>query len=81
VFKRVRWTAAGVAFGFGASLWVQHKLKEASNRYRPARLANDAMGKARTWPGEVRAALEEGRTTMRQREAELRHELQRTPQS
>jgi hypothetical protein len=81
VLKRVRWAAAGAALGFGASLWVQRKLKEASDRYRPARLANEAMGKARTWPGEVRAALDEGRTTMRQREAELRHELQQTPQS
>jgi hypothetical protein len=76
----MRWAAAGAALGFGASWWAQRKLREASDRYRPARLANDAMGKARAWPGEVRAALEEGRATMRQREAELRHELQHSPQ-
>jgi hypothetical protein len=64
--------AAGAALGFGASVWVQRKLKAAAAKYRPAGLAGTAVEKARAWPGEVRAAIDEGRTTMRQREAELR---------
>jgi hypothetical protein len=63
---------AGVALGFGASVWVQRKVKTAAAKYRPAGLAGTAVEKARAWPGEVRAAFDEGRTTMRQREAELR---------
>jgi hypothetical protein len=63
---------AGAALGFGASVWVQRKLKTAAAKYRPAGLAGSAVEKARAWPGEVRAAIDEGRTTMRQREAELR---------
>jgi hypothetical protein len=80
VFARIRWAAAGVAVGLGTSWWAQRKLKAVSDRYRPARLANGAMDKARTWPTEVRAALQEGKATMRQREAELRGELEHSPQ-
>jgi hypothetical protein len=78
VLRRVRWMGAGAALGVGASVWAQYKLKAAAAKYRPAGLAGSAVGKARTWPAEVRAAIDEGRTTMRQREAELRHGLQRT---
>lgn len=82
MFRRVRWMGAGAALGVGASVWAQYKLKAAAARYGPAGLAGSAVGKARTWPAEVRAevraAIDEGRTTMRQREAELRHGLRRT---
>jgi hypothetical protein len=60
----------------GASVWVQRKVKTAAARYRPAGLAGSAVGKAKSWPSQVRAAYEEGRSTMREREAELRKELQ-----
>jgi hypothetical protein len=78
MLKRVRWLVMGAAVGFGGSLWTQRKVKAAAARYRPSGLAGAAVEKAKAWPGEVRAALDEGRTTMRQREAELRHDLQRS---
>jgi hypothetical protein len=75
MFSRVRWLGAGAALGFGASVWAQRKVKSTAAKYRPAGLAGAAVDKARAWPVEVRAAIDEGRTTMRQREAELRHGL------
>lgn len=77
MLRRVRWFGAGAALGIGASVWTHHKLKLATARYRPGTLSGTAIEKARTWPGEVRAALHEGRSTMREREAELRHGLER----
>jgi hypothetical protein len=70
----------GAAVGVGASVWAQRKLKVAAARYRPSGVAGSAAARARTWPAHVRAALDEGRTTMRTREAELRRGMQGTPQ-
>lgn len=65
MFKRVRWVSTGVAVGFGGSIWLQRKMKDAAARYRPAGVAASAASRARD-------ALEEGRAAMREREAELR---------
>ena len=77
MLSRARWLGAGVAFGAAASLWTERKVKMAAAKYQPAGLAGIAVEKARGWPGQVRAAIEEGLTTMRQRETELRQELDR----
>jgi hypothetical protein len=79
VFRRARWLGAGAALGFAASVWAQHKLKAAAARYRPAGAAGNAVNRARSWPTHLRAAIEEGRSTMRAREAELRNGLVRPP--
>ena len=76
MFARVRWLGAGAALGVGATVWTQRKIKVAAAKYRPSGLAGTAVDKARSWPGEMRAAIDEGRTTMRLREAELRHGLE-----
>jgi hypothetical protein len=68
MFKRARWVGTGAALGFGASLWIQHRIKAVAARYHPA----GAADRARTLPGDLRDALREGRATMQQREAELR---------
>lgn len=65
MFKRVRWIGLGMAAGAAASVWSQRKAKDLAARYRPAGVAGAAFERAR-------AAVEEGRRTMRQREAELR---------
>ena len=72
MLHRLRWFGAGTALGIGASVWAQRKLKAAAARYRPAGLAGTALDKARSWPAHVRAAFDEGRSTMREREAALR---------
>ncbi len=79
MFRRARWFGAGVALGAGVTVWAQRKVRGLMARYRPARLAGGAVDKALGWPSEVRAALDEGRTTMRQREAELRGDLVAAP--
>ncbi len=72
---RLRWFGAGAALGVGTSVWAQRKLKTVAARYHPTGLAGRALDKARSWPSHVRAAFHEGRSTMRQREAELRQGL------
>jgi hypothetical protein len=67
MLKRVRWMTTGAAVGFGASVWLQRKLKTAADQYRPAAVAEAAAARAK-------GALEEGRQAMRRREAELRGE-------
>ncbi len=79
MLHRLRWFGAGTALGIGASVWAQRKLKAAAARYRPAGLAGTALDKARSWPAHVRAAFDEGRSTMREREAALRQEPRTNP--
>jgi hypothetical protein len=63
---------AGLAIGIGSSVWVQRKAKAVAARYHPSSVADMAAGRVRSWPGELREALREGRQAMRDREAELR---------
>jgi len=72
MLKRVRWIGTGLALGVGGSLWAQRKVKAVASRYRPSGLAGSAASRARDIPSDVRAAIREGRETMRQRESELR---------
>lgn len=65
MLKRIRWMTTGAAVGFGASVWLQRKVKTAADRYRPAGVAGAAAARARD-------ALADGREAMRAREAELR---------
>lgn len=65
MLKRVRWLTTGAAVGFGGAFWLQRKVKNAADRYRPVGVAGAAAARARD-------ALEEGRAAMREREAELR---------
>lgn len=67
MFKRVRWITTGAAVGFGASVWLQRKIKAAADQYRPAAVAGAAANRARD-------AFFEGRTAMRRREEELRRQ-------
>jgi len=65
MFKRLFWLTTGAGFGFGSSFWVMRWARQQIDRYRPTRIA------AR-FSADVAAALAEGRTGMREREAELR---------
>jgi hypothetical protein len=79
VLKRLRWIVMGMGVGASASVWAQRKVKLLLRSYTPpevasraARRGSDAAGRT---AGEVRTALAEGRQAMRQREAELRHQI------
>jgi hypothetical protein len=79
MLKRLRWILMGMGFGASASVWAQHKVKVLMRSYTPpevaARAAKRGTEAAGRTAGEVRTALAEGRQAMRQREAELRHQI------
>ena len=65
MFKRLFWLVTGASFGFGSSFWLMRAFRRMVDRYRPTAVVSRLEG-------DVRAAVEEGRTAMREREAELR---------
>jgi hypothetical protein len=73
VFKRLFW----FTLGCGSSLWLMRTVRRTVERFTPQRLTQDAVAGARSVGTEIRAALDEGREAMRQREAELRAEVAR----
>lgn len=78
MFRRLFWLLMGAGFGFGVSFWVVRFVKETVNRYTPERVSADLAGAMRDLGKDLRAAVAEGREAMREREAELRVELERT---
>jgi hypothetical protein len=70
--KRIRWLATGLLAGFGGSVWAQRKIRAVAARYGPTGIAGGAANRAMELPGDVVAAIRDGRTAMREREAELR---------
>jgi hypothetical protein len=75
MFKRLLWLVMGAGFGFGVSFWMMRFVRETVGRYSPDRVSAD-LGKALRQLGEdLRAAVAEGREAMREREAELRRDL------
>jgi hypothetical protein len=79
VLKRVRWIVMGMGMGASGSVWVQRRVKAFLKSYTPPEVASRAAKRsteaAGRTAGEVRTAFAEGRQAMRQREAELRHQI------
>lgn len=79
MLKRVRWIVMGMGMGASASVWAQRKVKLLMRSYTPPEVASRAAKRgteaAGRTAGEVRTAFAEGRQAMRQREAELRHQI------
>jgi hypothetical protein len=73
MFKRFLW----FSIGCGSSLWVMRTLRRTVERLAPQRLTQDAVAGARSAGATLRAAVDEGRVAMREREAELRAEIAR----
>ena len=69
LFKRVRWIVMGMGMGATGSVWVRRKLRRFLRSYTPPAVATRAAASAKD---EFKAAWQEGRDAMRQREAELR---------
>ena len=76
MFKRVFWLLVGAGFGFGVSFWLMRFLRATVERYTPERVSADLAGALRSLGTDIRAAVAEGREAMREREAELRAELE-----
>lgn len=71
MFKRLFWMGVGV----GASFWVRRTVRTTVERYQPQRVGGELVTAVRRVGDDVRAAVEEGRAAMREREAELRRAL------
>ena len=78
MFKRLFWLMIGVGFGFGVSFWLMRFVRETMQRYTPERVSADLSGALRGLGADLRAAVADGREAMREREAEIRAELERT---
>jgi hypothetical protein len=75
VFRRVLWFTTGATAGFGGAMWVRRRVLRTVERYTPAHVQDEVATSVRRLGTDVRAAVREGRTTMAEREAELRAEL------
>lgn len=75
MFKRLFWLLIGVGFGFGVSFWLMRFVRSTMERYTPERVSGDLAGAIKAFGSDLRAAAEEGRAAMREREAELLAEL------
>jgi hypothetical protein len=76
MFRRLFWLIVGAGFGFGMSFWLMRFVRETVNRYTPERVSSDLARALRTFGADLRAAVADGRAAMREREAELRAELE-----
>jgi hypothetical protein len=70
--KRVFWLTVGYGAGIGTSWYAARKVKAAARRYTPEGLGDRVSETATAISGNVKAAVTEGRSAMREREAELR---------
>jgi hypothetical protein len=78
MFRRLFWLLVGVGFGFGASFWMMRFVKETMARYSPERVSADLAGAVKGLGTDIRLAVADGREAMREREAALRAELDRS---
>jgi hypothetical protein len=76
VFKRVIWfgigATAGAAAGAGGTVWAQQQVRRRLDALSPDHVVHTANDAVRRAGRTVAEAIGEGRTAMRQREAELR---------
>jgi uncharacterized protein YebE (UPF0316 family) len=77
MFKRLLWLIIGAGFGFGVSFWLMRFVRSTVERYTPEKVSNDLANALREFGQDIRAAVAEGREGMREREAELRAELEK----
>ena len=76
MFKRLLWLMIGAGFGFGVSFWVVRTVRQVVERYTPERVSTDLAGALQAFGQDLRSAVAEGRAAMREREAELRGQLE-----
>jgi hypothetical protein len=70
--KRLFWLGVGYTAGLGTSWYAARKVKEAARRYTPEGLQTRVTDTVSGLSRDVRAAVTEGRSAMREREAELK---------
>jgi hypothetical protein len=73
--RRLVWFTSGATAGFGGAIWIRRRIRHTVRRYAPEQLQAEATASVRRLGWDVRDAVVEGRSAMREREAELRAEL------
>ena len=64
-FRKTFWLVTGIAIGIATSYAATRRLRRVAERYVPAEVVD-------RWSGNVKAAVNEGRTAMKARETELK---------
>ena len=77
MFRRLFWLVVGAGFGFGISFWLMRFVRSTVERYSPERVSGDLADAIRSFGKDLREAVAEGREVMRERETELRAQLER----
>lgn len=72
MFKRARWTLFGVAVGVGGSVWARRRVNRVVRQHPPLQWGSELYHRIGTAGHDLRAALDEGRAAMAERDAELR---------
>jgi len=75
MFKRITWFAMGAAAGASGSVYARRKAKEAAAKYRPVAIARNTAVRVKGRASDVVESVRDGRIAMREREAELREQL------
>lgn len=70
MFKRVIWWGAGFSAGLGSSFWVKRAVNRKVSRYVPDDVRTAVGNKAKSAGTTIKAAVDEGRSTMRQYQAD-----------
>ena len=78
MFRRLFWLCIGAGFGFGVSFWLMRWVRDTAARYKPERVSSDLANAVKGFGQDLRDAVAEGRSAMREREATLRDEVGRT---
>ncbi|MGH9191636.1 MAG: hypothetical protein ACRDZ0_04075 [Acidimicrobiales bacterium] len=75
LIRRLVWFTSGATAGFGGAVWIRRRIRRTASRYAPEHLQAEATASVRRLGSGVRDAVAEGRSAMREREAELRADL------
>lgn len=79
--KRVFWLTVGYGAGLGSSWYAARKVRAAARRYTPEGLGGRVSETVTGISRDVKAAVTEGRSAMREREAELRRPRAASPRA
>jgi hypothetical protein len=79
VMKRLVWLGIGAAAGASGTVWAQQKVRRRLDALGPDHLVVTAGNTAKKVGRNVRDAVSEGRSTMRDREEQLRAQRDGTP--
>lgn len=71
MLKRLFWLVVGFVLGLGSSLAIVSKLRRLAARYAPPKIARRLGERATSATRDVRAAVRDGRSEMRTREADM----------